>query len=247
MMRKFTLFLFLALLGACSSWKYFKDTTNVTGSRRGYSLKDMSGKYRVTRDIRFRNKQSQMLSQLIIKETGSNGEIEKTLAYSTVKEKRVTPQRSQYFTWLEKKLFSSQIKYSSQEDAYHVQIKSPEEKWSGLRKVKVPKSRYQCFFSQLPECMMASGIMEKFKKDAEQEIDIVIIWDNYPFYAEQYLGLREELYSIGQLRVDGLQGDKVLRIALEAQNQIIFYTFNEKFEFQNIYWVAQGYRLERDE
>jgi hypothetical protein len=233
------------LLASCSSWsKFSKKLVPRNSSRRSYTLKDISGKFRATREVLYKNKHTRLLTKIMVKDKTSNQELEKTLSYSKVEQDKSSPLLSQHTIWLEKQRFFSQIKYIPAKKSFEVSLKSPEDRWNGRKLLKVPESRYTCFFSQIANCIQNNGILDRFQKDADLEIDITVIWDNYPFYAEQYIGLREEFYSAGSLRIDGLHGN-MLRVALEIQDQIVFYTFDEKFEFQNIYWIAQGYTLER--
>ena len=243
-MKFFYLVSCLALI-SCSSWNSPFGKKIVRNSKSSYSLQDVSGKYRATREIIFKDHESKLLSKFVIKDKVSNQDLEKSLSYSVVKGDKVKPVLAQHSTWLEKKKFFSQIKYNKENKNYEVYLKTPEKKWSGRKAIKVPDGKFTCFLTQLPECLHLNGIMRLFKQDPEVEIDIIVIWDNYPFYAEQYIGLKEELYSLATLRIDGLQNDKI-RVALEIQGQIIFYLFDKNLNYLNTYWVVQGYRLEKN-
>lgn len=243
-MHILSLVLFLLCFG-CASWHSPYGDKVVANSRASYTLQDVSGKYRVYKETVYKDKKSRLLTKFIVKDKLSQEELEKTLAISKIKKNRVFPYVSQHTVWLEKKRFFSQIKYVHEKNAYEVTLESPEEKWSGVRYIDPPPGQILCFFSQVADCIQNNGVLDQLKKDADIEIDIVVIWDNYPFYSEQYIGLAEDFYSIGSIKIDGLQG-AMLRLSLEVQGQVIFYTYNEKFEFQNIYWIAQGYRLEKN-
>ena len=233
------------LIWSCSTWHSPFGEKVVRNSKASYSLEDVSGKYRASRQVILKDRSSRLLTKFVIKDKVSNQDLEKTLSYSMVRKRKVLPALSQHTTWLDKKKFFSQIKFNSKTKKYDVYLDTPEKKWTGKSEVKIPESRFMCFLSQIPECMHLNGIMQLFQQDPDVEIDIVVIWDNYPFYAEQYLGLKEELYSVATVRIDGLQNDKI-RIALEVQGQILFYLFDKNLKYHNTYWVAQGYRLEKN-
>lgn len=232
-------------VASCSTWHSSYGKKTVESQKKSYTLQDMSGNYRASRQVVYKDKSEKLLTKFVIKDKLSNQDLEKTLSFSAVKGKKILPALSQHTTWLDKKRYFSQIKANPKTKSYEVTLKTPEEKWSGKRVIKAPEGNFICFLSQMPECLNINGAMQLFRQEPEAEIDIVVIWDNYPFYAEQYVGLREELYSMATLRIDGLQENK-LRISLEVQGQVIFYLFDEDFKFLNTYWVAQGYRLERN-
>ena len=99
---------------SCSTWHSPFGKKDIKNSKASYSLQDISGKYRVSRQVIFKEKPSKLLTRFAIKDKITNQDLEKTLSFSAIKGKKVLPALSQHTTWLDKKKYFSHGFYAFQ-------------------------------------------------------------------------------------------------------------------------------------
>lgn len=238
---KFILFFLLVSCAGAS----MKEKTVLSSSNNKFILTDASGKYLVGREIKVTK--GKLLTRVTLTQWERPGEpLEKSVTMSTLGqlksgEPALLPNASQFSVWFDKKRFFSQIKLNKNK-TIEVLKKSPEPKWNGKEEVKAPSGKYFCFFSSLAECVIAQNLLIKSR---EGKVQIFLIWDNFPYYGEQYQGVSGELISLSQFSFSNMVEDS-LRFELDIGNQIIFYHFDKELKFEKMYWVAQGISLERE-
>lgn len=236
--------LFFLVISCASTTK--SNRTVLSSSQNKFIMTDASGKYLVNREIKISGKK--LLTRVTLTHWEKPAEaLEKSVTVSTLGQLRsgeasLLPKASQFSVWFDKKKFFSQLKINRKNKTIEVLKKSPEAKWNGKEEVKAPAAKYICFFSSLAECVISQNILIKSR---EAKVPIYLIWDNYPFYGEQYQGVSGELISLSQFSFSNMVEDS-LRFELDIGNQIIFYHFDKELNFEKMYWVAQGISLERD-
>ncbi len=230
---------------SCTLPHKIKTTTRASQGKHKFNLKDSSGNYLVEREVK-RVGRKVVTRSTLMSWSDTSAPLEKSITVSLVgsvkKGKRsLLPLTSQFSVWFNKKKFFSQIKINKSNKTIAVLKQSPEEKWNGEESVGAPKAKYICFFSSIPECMSEQNLLVLSK---DSKVELVIIWDNYPYYVEQYAEVSGKLFTTAQLSFSSMLKDS-LRFELDIGNQIIFYHFNRNLEFVKMFWVAQGISLER--
>lgn len=227
----------------------FEKTDKSADRDQNYFYQDSSGRYKMKRELRTKGNKIILRSQLFsIK--GSTLPLEKSITVSTVgyvsKNKddiRVLPSRAQFDVWFEKKRFTSQFALYRKQRKLYISLRSPEKQWSGDKEFSLPRGKYFCFFSQLPECIEIQGLLFKARN---KRVPIQVIWDSYPYHTEQYDGVDSEPIVSADLYLTDSDKNE-LKYALDIGNQIIFFHFNKKLKFERMFWVSQGISLQKVE
>lgn len=237
-------FIFI-LLTACSLSQTQNPRTKITEGKNRFNLKDATGNYLVEREVK--RVGPKIVTRTVLKNWQNISiPLEKSITVSLSGRlsngtKSLLPLTSQFSVWFDKKKYFSQIKVNKKQKTVSVLKQSPEAKWNGKVIEKAPKARYICFFSSLPECLSEQNLLVLSRN---AKIDIFIIWDNYPYYVEQYEGVSGKLITLAQFSFSSMLKDS-LRFELDIGNQVIFYHFNRRLEFDKMFWVSQGISLER--
>ena len=236
--------LLLIVFASCASQSSLK--TKLDSGKDTFVLTDPSGRYFVTREVKVQNRKLISRTKVFSIENRKQS-LETSVAVSKIgvsKDKRnsaLLPEASQFAVWLEKSRYTSQIRIDKNTKKFKVKTKSPEDKWNGLKLFDIPKARYFCFFSQLPDCLIMQNLLLKAR---QKKIPIYIIWDNFPFHSEQYEGMSKELVTLADFYYSEKDRDS-LRFELDLGNQIIFYHFDRKMKFEKMFWITQGISLFR--
>jgi len=251
-------FLLLFLLISCASNK--EQTSSrfplPKNAKMIFSMEDSSGTYNIKRTNFFDPKKQQFAvrNEFYPSNLGRKGKIvEKTInLYKLGKLKKdgketyaLRPELSQHQVWFEGKEYANQFKLFPKHRSLRVTLTSPDEKWQGSKFYNVPQERgIYCFYSSLVECLEATGFITRSIKAGGGEKAFSIIWDSYPYGAEQYVRLPKQVFSKAQIRYDKPhQGHH--RFVLEFQKQVQFYLVNDEGHFQKMFWVAQGLTVQR--
>ena len=118
---------------------------------------------------------------------------------------------------------------------------SPEKQWNGTRQVKFPSSTIvPCFFSQVIDCAKVAGFINKASDKKSGTMNLLIIWEGYPYLNETFSDFPSELFSEGVLEYDGKTTESERRFNLRVAGQSIFYVLNDKSEMSKMFWVSQG-------
>jgi hypothetical protein len=231
-------------------------STDLTSTKANYKYIDAQGELPLHRNILFeesKHKLSTMI-KLIDPDKKENEVVEKIISVSEVgslkkrKKKRniLRPNISQFTTWLEGKKYFSQIKVLPESRELLINLDSPEEKWSGERKVALPRSlSMYCFFTQIAECLKFSNVLFELKKNPNSSMKFGIIWESYPYMSEQWENFPTEAVSPARVTYEGDAENGDSKYNVEFNGQVAFYHFDKKFELRKFLWVAQGISILR--
>lgn len=171
--------------------------------------------------------------------------LEQSVVISTVgtvkKNTILRPKLSQYNVWFDGKKYTSELKINAAKKAIDVKMTSPEKQWNGTKQVKFPNSTtVPCFFSQVIECAKVAGFINKASDKKSGTMNLLIIWEGYPYLNETFSDFPSELFSDAELEYDGKTQESERRFNLRVAGQSIFYVLNEKNEMSKMFWVSQG-------
>jgi hypothetical protein len=235
---KFFLYLiFLSVSFSCSS-----PELKIHEGKHTYSLSDVSGSFRLERDVKFQ-KNRLITRNRLINPTGGNSKIlEKSITLSqfgSVKTKKgstrvVRPLASEFFTWLEGKKHESRMRVDLKTRTMVVTSSDKKEQI-----IPFPKGQHFCFFSQIPDCLNLSGILKRASERTKQAVGFMVIWDSFPFTPDLYLGAGKNLFSSANFKYDGRIKNRI-RYILEVDGQVILYHFSRDHKFEKMAWISQG-------
>lgn len=240
----------LLLLAACSLLKSSHPLDQVSDSNKGYVFRDVSGKFYYSREIK-KNKNNLVSRYQIFDQGGvQDRTLEKSVAVSemgsikTKKGRRNTlrPVTSQYTAWLEGKQYFVQMKTLVQKRSLEIIMRSPEAKWNGRREIPYPKGDLFCFFSQMPECLKLSGLLDRAILNPKRQFTFKVLWDSYPYHLEQYTNLPNQVFTDATVELDK-DSKKDYRLSVEIGEQTLLYHFSKNREFTKMFWIAQGVQL----
>lgn len=241
-MKFFLLFQFI-FLTSCASF----NSSAPSEGKTIYSYTDLSGKYRLVREVKTLDKKLVTRNQILLTKGSSNKIVEKSITVSqkgSVKSggKRlltVRPLASEFSVWLEGKQYSSKMKLDVAKKSMRVTLASPESRWNGVTLHPFPSGRFFCFYSQIPDCLYHNQLLSQGLKEKNQEYDFYIVWDNYPYLQDQLTGVGQKLFSPATLKFDG-ELKKRFRYIIEVEGQVILYQFSSSFDLKKISWISQG-------
>jgi hypothetical protein len=238
-MMKFTLFL---LLVSCASPPQSNLKKVRSNNGQVFAYRDVSGEFEIAREVKVAKQQ--LAGRTRIFSMGNEGErlLEKTFTISNVgsvktrtgRSVAVRPELSQHTVWLEGKQYFSQLKLNSKRKTLEVLMQSPEKKWNGKKEIKVPKGQIFCFYSQLPECLVASRLTEKANSTGTR-VRFIIVWDSYPYHQEHFSGLKDSPFSMASLGRETANSYLV-----EFNGQSISIHFSKDGMFARLLWTSQG-------
>ncbi len=242
------IFFLLLIIGSCSS------TTKLAGTKNyevKMNLEDKSGKFLVVREGGMAKDRKHVVSKYRVYSVENGGQkvLEQSIVFSTpgVLKKSIRllrPERSQYKVWFDAKLYQTETSLDKKSKSLVIEMKSPEKQWNGRRTFPFPGGTgVFCYFTQLVDCVKYTGFIEKAIKAKAGKMPFHVIWDGYPFIQEQYLNINNEPFAAAVLEYDGQTNEKDYRFSLNVSGNVIFYLFNESYEYAKIFWPAQGYSL----
>jgi len=255
--RNLLLILSLVFLSSCAYFRELKKNQKVEPSERLsaeqnlYDLKDKSGEYELSRKTGFESKQSVFVTKYMVYDSkNKKNTLEKSVALSEVgalgKLSVLRPKVSQYTVWFEGKKFFSQMRVLPQERKVEIKLESPETQYQGTYKIDIPKMEgLFCFYSQLIECIAATGFIEKATSDQRGEVNLHILWDNYPYFSEQYTDVAKEAITPASFAFDGKTDEGEMRFSFSFGEQSIYYLLDKKNKLKKVFWISQSYSLIR--
>lgn len=172
--------------------------------------------------------------------------LEQSIVFSNigaVKKKNIIlrPKMSQYNVWFDGKKYSSELTINPAKKAFDVKMSSPESQWNGSKQIKFPNSKMNpCFFSQVIECAKVAGFIAKASKAEKGALNLLIVWEGYPYLNETFTDVPSELFSEAELEYDGKTKESERRFNLRVAGQSIFYVLNDKDVMTKMFWVSQG-------
>ncbi|MAZ49092.1 MAG: hypothetical protein CME65_11050 [Halobacteriovoraceae bacterium] len=231
---------FLLLFMGCSTTSPDKMFGDTLGKEETFQLVDANGSYLVKREVKY--SKGRMISRLRYFDKDGVTQLENTVAVSRVgrlknqKSIAVLPEASQYKVWFEKEEHFSQAKVIASKKKIAVNLEGPSPQWEGVKEFDLPKTRYICFFSQLPECLKLQKLLIK---SARQPVSLYVLWDNFPYHNELYVNLGSSITSLATLSVNNDSKDE-FKFNLDIGSQILFFHYDKNLNFTKMFWVAQG-------
>lgn len=215
------------------------------------NLEDKSGKFSLVRESGLASDKKHIVSKYRVfsDDKPDRKVLEQSITFATpglLKNsiKLMRPYKSQYKVWFDGKLYQSETSLDPKNKSLVVKMKSPEKQWTGTRSFRFPGGNgLFCYFSQLVECVRYTGFIEKAMKVKAGKMNLHIIWDGFPYIQEQYLNIKNEPFAAAVLEYDGQTNEKDHRFSLSVSGNVLFYLFNDSYEYAKIFWPAQGYSL----
>lgn len=208
-----------------------------------FQVKESTKTYLLKRDLKYRD--GKLLTRVRYFAEDGLTVLESTVSVSrlgTVNQKvALLPEASQFQVWFDKKKYFSQVKINQANRMAKVIIDDPDLGKKKKQEILLPKGRYFCFFSQIPECLKVQNLLVQA---AQSKIKLYVIWDNFPFQKELYDNVEDELISLASLSVSD-HNKKGFKFSLDIGNQILFYHYSNTLNFQKMFWVAQGFSMEK--
>ncbi len=222
--------------------------SKISGRDTLYNLSDKNGQFNVRIASGFEAKTRSFTTKktMEIPQKSENNILEQSVSISTlgtVKKKSVIlrPKISQYNVWFDGKKYYSELKINPAKKAIDVKMKSPESQWNGTKQIKFPSTKLMpCFFSQIIECAKVNGFIEKSSKKKSGTLNLLIVWEGYPYLNETFTDFPTDLFSDGELEYDGKTKESERRFNLRVAGQSIFYILDEKDNMKKMFWVSQG-------
>jgi hypothetical protein len=237
----------LSLLLLLSSCAGFKTGGSPQEGKTTYGYQDTSGTFRLLRETKTIKQKIVSRSQLLSASGDSTKVLEKSVTVSqlgSVKSKSgrvlvIRPMASEFTVWLEGKRYFTRMKLNPKRKSMAITMQSPEDKWNGSREVPFPKGQHFCFYSQIPECLYHSLLLDRAENAENQTIPFFVIWDSFPYTQEQFSGVGQGLFAPASLKFEG-EKKKLLQYIIEVDNQILIYNFSKSKDLKKISWIAQG-------
>ena len=249
---------FVSVISIClTSCAFFNKTLRKDKTLSGgptvmtYSLTDKSGKFELIRETGFIKSKNQYITKRQIFSTdGKRKLLEKSIAISTPGSFKgvniLRPKISQYSVWFEKKRYFSEMSISTKDKSMMVKLDSPEKQWRGESLRKFPKmTGVFCYYSQIIECANLSGFIDEATKKQAGSMKILIIWEGYPYFQEQYLNIPKDIFLNATLAYYGKNQNNERRFTLKFADQSIFYFVDNKNRLLKMFWVSQGLSVTR--
>ncbi|CBW27984.1 putative exported protein [Halobacteriovorax marinus SJ] len=256
-MRKLLLLTSLMFISSCAYFKsigvsdIFTSSSEVRSGntdkvKKVFQLSDKAGKFVVEREKGFNKSKNQFIVKKSVKVSGESKELEKLIVISklgTLKKSLTVlrPEISEYSVWFEGKKYVSRMEVNPNTKSMEVKLTSPERQWQGKRVFSFPNSTgIFCYFSQITECARATGFIDKAIKRDSGSMKVVIIWEGYPYFQEQYLNIPNAVFTEGTFEYDGKNSRGERRFTLKVGDQAIFYFLDDNRELMKKFWVSQG-------
>lgn len=237
--------LFCLVLIACATSENNQSVPLTLGTT-SFVLNDQNGSYILKREVK--TSQNKLITRTKIFSPNTTAKpLETAVTVSKIgkskkrKEAALLPTESQFMVWLEKQKYMTRLKTDVASRKFVVDTKSPEKSMNGIKEFDIPRARYFCFFSQLPDCLAAQNLLLKARKS---RVPIYIVWDSFPFHAEQYDGLTKDLITLASFYYVQKDRDS-LKFELDLGNQIVIYHFDKQLKFEKLFWIAQGITMTR--
>lgn len=228
-----------------------------SGHKEKFYLTDKSGKFIVSAESGLLDKSKFIYKKRVLSEAGEgNTPLEQLISISKKEKIKLkeggtlqvlSPEISQYSVWFDGKKYFSEMKVDKR-GKLSLRYHSPEQGKTGKKEISLPKSTgVRCFFSQVLDCVKATGFLEKSKEKNAGKMHFQLLWDGHPFLQEQYPGLKEIPYSEASFEFDGKNKNKEIRYTLQAAGQSIFYFVDNEASLKKIFWISEGLTMTKIE
>ena len=246
---KTAILLFSLLFVSCARTSEKRAALLKNNNAQLYTYRDVGGEFEFAREVKFEKSQLATRVQMLSGAGGSERLLEKTFALSAVgsvkvKNGRATavrPELAQHTVWLEGKRYFTQLKLNTKRRILEVVLESPEERWQGRKEVKIPSGRIFCFYSQLPECLVMSGLLTGAEQ-SRRRLGFIMVWDSWPYHREHFNGLKDSPFANATVSFGG-EKKKELGYNIDVAGQVISMQFTKAQSFVRMFWATQGISL----
>lgn len=254
---KLSIVLLLFFCGACANMPGKRvsssDSLNLLFSPQTtlFEMTDKSGRFDFSRESGKATDNRYVVKQQIRLPDGERKVLEQSISFSQIGKLRgeidiLRPALSQYTVWFDGDRYFSELKTDVEKKSLVVNMVSPEPEWNGERTIPFPDDNaVYCYFSQLIECAFITGFIEKAIDKRAGSMNMIILWEGYPFYMQQYPEIPQEPFTRAVLEFDGQTKDQGLRFSLRFSGQSIFYFVTKSGRYDRHFWVAQGLSVVR--
>ncbi len=213
-----------------------------------FNLTDKSGSYWLLREAGFKAEKKEFVvkQKIIIEGKDEQSPLEKSVSISKLGtlEKGLSilrPVVSQFTVWFDGKKYFNEMRVSDDQKSIMLKLQSPEHKWNGTKQIDISnKSKVICFYSQVIECASITGFLKKSLKRRMGKMHFDLLWDGFPYFQQQYVGVNENLIEKAVLQYDGVLKRGETRFSLEVSGQVIFFIVDDKGSLIKKFWVSQG-------
>lgn len=236
----------LVLITSCATSNPAIDEAVVRNNAKAYAYRDVSGTFELSREVRL--EKGKLATRVQIFNATNSGEklLEKTFAISAIgsvqtragRSLAIRPEHSQHTVWLEGKRYFSQLKLNPRTRKLEALLESPESRWNGKKDIAVPKGRVFCFYSQLPECLVAANMLA-LSKASKGPLRFYVVWDSWPYHQEHFTGLGPAAFVRAALTLEGAQQGST-RYIVEINGQLLNLHFSKDGSFIRMFWTTQG-------
>lgn len=222
-----------------------------------YIYKDLNGEYFVHRHVgtkKTKTGQHVVVKNKLFDDSSSKRLLlEKTISYSQKGKLNIKGEHASvlrpYATfsemWLNGEKYSSQMRLDYKEHKLEIYYQDQGKKHSTNVIIPTISSGLYCFFSQLTECLKVSGFFRISQELKVGSVNLVILWDGYPYFQKRMNGLQDAPIARGKFSYDGEDPSGNIKYVLDVDNQSIFYQVDNNGNFQKKYWVSQGITQEK--
>jgi len=239
-------FLPLLILAACAQTAEKRIEQIAGNNARVFSYRDESGDFDISREVKYSKGRLATRVQILTSASGSERMLEKSFAVSSLgsvktrsgRSMAIRPEVSQHTVWLDGKKYFSQLKLNTRTKSLEAITETPDAQGQGKKSVRVPRGKIFCFYSQLPECLVLAGLLEKVNA-AGRRGAFVLVWDSWPFHQEHFTGLGPSAFAGASVMLERAS-DSERRYTVDVVGQSISLHFSEDYTFLRLFWTAQG-------
>ena len=237
--------LLLILIIGCSSKNPIQNYTKIPRYSKNYQLVDKSGTFFLHREAGNGKNKTFLLKSKVF-----NTDRTKVLEESVMVSKlgfyknimMARPIKSLYNVWFESKKYQTKTDIIPSKKLLNLKLKSPEEQWNGKKEIKLINTNLTyCYFSEVIDCAFISGFIKKAIELENGSMNLVVVWEGFPYIQEQYLNLPKKILTKSVLSYDGKNKTGEYRFSLDLGSQKILYFVDiKKGTFNKLFWVSQG-------
>jgi hypothetical protein len=238
--------LLFLLLSACAQTGEKRVGQIANNNARVYLYRDESGDFEISREVKFVKGRLATRVQILTSAGGSEKLLEKSFAVSSVgsvksrsgRSMAVRPELSQHTVWLDGKKYFSQLKLNTRSKSLEAITETPDSQGQKAKSARLPRGRIFCFYSQLPECLVLSGLLD-VASSAGRRGSFIMVWDSWPFHQEHFSGLGPAAFAGANVTAEEISGAEK-RYTVDVAGQSISLHFSENNTFLRLFWTAQG-------
>jgi hypothetical protein len=248
----FLLFICLACASRNSGVSSRKSNLLSSSVSEQFELSDKSGRFLLKRESgRESSNKNFVVRQSLNEMSGKRETLEQLITVSQIgtlnnKLMVMRPLRSQYSIWFEGQRYFSEMELDIPTKSMKVKLRSPESQWNGEENIRFPDDQsVYCFFATLIECAGLTGFISTAIEKKIGRMNLMIIWEGYPYMSSQYSDIPDELFTAAILEYDGNSDRHKNRFSLRFAGQSLFFFVSDNGRFDRYFWVSQGLSVVR--